>query len=372
MTALQQLLAGAFAAAVAFGAAAQAVRLCPQGGVREAISEGKPARLLTYLAAIGFALLAFAALQLALGQAVVPTRPPYLAPNFAWGRYAAGGVLFGAGMALARGCPLRMTVLSAQGGSRALLLLAIMAVSAYLFSRTAIFDQWVAPWLSSLTLDLRRSGLQTQGLDALLGATALPQRVALGAAIGLAVLAAVRVRLPIGANRGGWLAAAVFGCLVAAEYGLTGSRIGREALDDASFMAQPTEGLGIQSFTYAGPLSDMVHFLLRPSAATFSIGVTVLLGTFIGALLSAVVRGEFAPRGLGSWSSLPKQAIGAAMTGAGAVIALGCTVGHGLSGIAALSVGSLLSLAAIFAGAALVARLESGTVRVSGACAARP
>lgn len=32
----------------------------------------------------------------------------------------AGGLLFGAGMVIARGCPLRMTVLSAQGSLRAL------------------------------------------------------------------------------------------------------------------------------------------------------------------------------------------------------------------------------------------------------------
>lgn len=339
--------------------------------MREALGGGKPARLLTYVAAIGLALLGVAALQLAIGHPIVPTRPPYLSPNFAWGRYVLGGLLFGAGMALARGCPLRMTVLSAQGNSRALLLLAIMAEFAYLFSRTALFDQWVAPWLAPLSIDLRRLGLQTQGLDALVGATALWQRAALGAALGVAIVAIVRTRLPVVANRGAWLAAAAFGFLVAAQYGVTGGHIGAEALDEASFMAQPTEGLGIQSFTYAGPLSDAMHFMLQPSAATFSVGVVVLLGTLAGALASALVRGEFALRWLGAWADLPKQAVGAAMTGAGAVIALGCTVGHGLSGIAALSLGSLLSVAAIFAGAAVVVWIESGTARIRGGAAVR-
>jgi uncharacterized protein len=369
VTALHELLAGAFAAAVAFGAVAQAVRFCPQGGLREAI-EGKPARLLTYAAAIGFALLAVAGLQLALGQAIVPTRPPYLSPNFAWGRYVVGGLMFGAGMMLARGCPLRMTVLSAQGNMRALLLLAIMAVCAYLFSRTALFDQAVAPWLSPLAIDLRQVSLQTQGLDAWIGATSLPQRTAVGAALGLVIVSVVGTRLSIGKNKGAWLAAAVFGALVAAEYGLTGGRLGLDALDEASFMAQPTEGLGVQSFTYAGPLSDAVHFLLRPSTATFSVGVVVLLGTLVGALGSALARREFVLRP-GSLADLPKQASGAAITGAGAVIGLGCTVGHGLSGIAALSLGSLLSLAAIFAGATLVVWPESGAARVRERAAAR-
>jgi uncharacterized protein len=371
LTALNQLLAGAFAAAVVFGAAAQAVRLCPQGGLREAIGEGKPERLLTYVAAIGFALLAVAALQLALGQAIVPTRPPYLSPNFAWGRYVAGGLLFGVGMMLARGCPLRMTVLSAQGNLRALVLLAIMAVCAYLFSRTSLFDQAVAPWLSPLAIDLRQAGRPTQGFDALIGATSLPLRMTLGAALGIAIVTLAGTRLSMRKHTGAWLAAVIFGVLVAAEYGLTGGSIGLQALDEASFMAQPAEGLGIQSFTYAGPLSDTIHFLLRPSAATFSVGVVVLLGTVAGALGSAVVRREFALRGLGQFADLPKQAAGAAMTGAGAVVALGCTVGHGLSGIAVLSLGSLLSLAAIFVGAVFVLWLESGAARLRRSAAAR-
>lgn len=371
MTGLHQLLAGAFAAAVVFGAAAQAVRLCPQGGLREAMGKGKPERLLTYVAAIGFALLAVAALQLVLGQAIVPTRPPYLSPNFAWGRYVVGGLLFGAGMMLARGCPLRMTVLSAQGSLRALLLLAIMAVGAYLFSRTGLFDQALAPWLSLLTVDLRQAGRSTQGFDELAGATSLPLRVALGAALGIAIVALAGTRLSVRTNAGAWLAAAIVGVLVAVEYGLAGGRIGLQALDDASFMARPTEGLGVQSFTYAGPLSDAVHFLLRPGTATFFVGVVILLGTVAGALGSALGRREFALRGLGQLSELPKQAAGAAMTGAGAVIALGCTVGHGLSGIAVLSLGSLLSLAAIFAGAAFALWLESGAARLRRSAAAR-
>ncbi len=371
MTALHQLLAGAFAAAVTLGATAQAARFCPQGGVREALGQGSPARLLTYVAAIGFALLALAGLQLALGQAIVPTRPPYLSPNFVWGRYLAGGLLFGAGMMLARGCPLRMTVLSAQGSLRALLLLTVMAVFAYMLSRTAMFDVTVGPWLSPLTADLRRLGLQTQGVDAWIGATSLSQRIALGAAVGLAILLLAAKRLPVRAHTGAWLAAAVFGLLVAVQYALTGGRTGLAAFDEASFMAQPTEGLGVQSFTYAGPLSDTVHFVLRPAASTFSVGVVVLLGTLAGALASAVVRREFAFRHVGALKDLPKQAAGAAMTGAGAVIGLGCTIGHGLSGIAVLSVGSMLSVAAIFTGAAAVVWVESGiTVRRRSAAGA--
>lgn len=372
MTPVQSLLLAAFAGAMVFGATAQASRFCPQGGLREWLRDGRSARLHTYFAAIGFALLGVAGLQLLLGQALAPARPPYLSPNLAWGRYVAGGLLFGAGMVLARGCPLRMTVRVAQGSLPALLLLLVMAVSAYAFSRTALFDVLLAPWLSSLATDLRPAGLSSQGLDALLGASSLAARVALGGVLGVAIVLLVARRLPWRGNTAAWLAAAVLGLLVPLAYWLTSSQMAQAAVDEAAFMSQPVEGLGVQSFTYAGPLSDAVHFALRPGQSTFSLGVVLLLGTLAGASVAALVRREFKAQAWASPRQLATQVAGAAMTGAGAVIGLGCTVGHGLSGIGVLSLGSLLGLVAIFVGAALALRLESGAPgrsRQSGATA---
>ena len=53
------------------------------------------------------------------------------------------------------------------------------------------------------------------------------------------------------------------------------------------------------------------------------------------------------------------------MTGAGAVLGLGCTVGHGLSGVAVLSLGSIMALVAIFAGAWATIRLGAPARRAN-------
>lgn len=362
MTAYQQLLLGGFAAAFVVGVAAQASSFCPQGGLREALTEARPARIATYAVAIAVALLGVAALQGILGQAIVPARPPYLAPVLPWGRYVAGGLLFGVGMALARGCPLRTAIRLGQGSLWALVLLVVMAAAAYVFSRTALFDQGVAPWLLPLSLDLRRWNMPGQGLDAMLGWTSLGARIGLGAGLAVVIVLLARPALPWRANRAAWVAAVAIGLMVAVGYALTAGPIGTRAADEASFMSEPPEGLGVQSFSYAGPLSDAVHFALRPGATTFTLGVVVLLATLLGALLSAVVRGEFRLQRLGASANPLRQLLGAALTGAGAVIGLGCTVGHGLSGIAVLSVGSLLALLSIFAGAGLVVWLEGFAV----------
>ncbi|HEV8689423.1 MAG TPA: YeeE/YedE thiosulfate transporter family protein, partial [Ideonella sp.] len=51
--------------------------------------------------------------------------------------------------------------------------------------------------------------------------------------------------------------------------------------------------------------------------------------------------------------------VGASLMGVGGVIALGCTVGQGLSGVSTLALGSLIALAAIIAGALLALRYQS-------------
>ena len=365
MTSYAQLLWGGFAASVVFGGAAQSSRFCPQGGLREAMIESRAQRLAAYFAAVGFALLAVAALQLALGAGIEPSHPPYRSVQMAWGRYVLGGLLFGSGMVLARGCPLRMAVRSAEGSAHSLLLLAVMAFAAFAMTSTFVFNDWVAPWIGRLSVDLARRGWQGQGLDAALGLHGTLARSALGAVIGSLVLAISARRLRGRGNVERWIGSALIGLMVAAGYWLTAGPIGGRATDDASFMSLPPDGLGVQSFSYAGPLSDAARYVQHPQAQTFTLAIVLLLGTIVGALATALLRGEFRLE----WPAISRatvvQLLGALMTGAGAVLGLGCTVGHGLSGVAVLSLGSIMALVAIFAGAWATIRLGAPARRAN-------
>ncbi len=365
MTSYGQLLWGGFAASSIFGAAAQSSRFCPQGGLREAMLEARPQRLSAYFAALGFALLAVAALQLVLHTGVEPTHPPYRSAQMVWGRNVLGGLLFGSGMVLARGCPLRAAVRSAEGNLQSLLLLAGMAFAAFTMTSTFVYDDWVAPWIGHLSVDLGQRGWQSQGLDALLGLHGWMARSVLGAALGAIVLAVSARGLRARGNAARWIGSALIGLMVAVGYWLSAGPIGSHALDDAGFMSQPPDGLGVQSFSYAGPLSDAARFVQHPQAQTFTLAIVLLLGTVGGALAAALLRREFRlqPPAVSRVSAV--QLLGALMTGAGAVLGLGCTVGHGLSGVAVLSLGSMLALAAIFAGAWITIRVGASTAPAS-------
>jgi len=93
-------------------------------------------------------------------------------------------------MVMCRGCALRTLVRSAEGQLQAWLLLTMMGVAAFAMTRTVLFNDWVAPWITPLSVDLERWGWSSQGMDAALGFSGLHARV--GAWLALSV---ERIRL---------------------------------------------------------------------------------------------------------------------------------------------------------------------------------
>jgi hypothetical protein len=62
------------------------------------------------------------------------------------------------------------------------------------------------------------------------------------------------------------------------------------------------------------------------------------------------VSKRFQWQGFASTKDLAHHLIGATLMGIGGVVALGCTIGHGLSGLSLLALGSTLSVASILIG----------------------
>ncbi|MEW6764403.1 MAG: YeeE/YedE family protein [Pseudomonadota bacterium] len=336
--------------AVIFGASAQFSRVCLPGGLREWVLNGDRSRLSAYFIAIGVAVIGTGLLQALAGIDLNDTKPPYRSPEFAWGRYAIGGFLFGVGMVMTRGCPARNLVKLGQGNLQSLPVLIAMALVAYVMTRTSVYADWFAPWVGVLSVDLTRLGIAHQDLGSLLGGGAgLSLLLSLGIGAAFLLLAA-RALSP---RRGGtvWLGAGLVGLTVAAAYYFTGGSLGQAALDAAELMDAPPEGLGTQSFTFSAPLGDVVHYLSNPAhTAAITFGVVAVAGVLLGALASAVVRREFKPLPFGDLREWLITLSGAVLVGVGSVLAMGCTVGHGFSGIATLALGSFLALASIAAG----------------------
>jgi hypothetical protein len=71
------------------------------------------------------------------------------------------------------------------------------------------------------------------------------------------------------------------------------------------------------------------------------------------ALATAVSLGGF-----GGVEDTANHLVGAVLMGMGGVMAVGCTIGQGLSGMSTLALGSFIALAAIIAGAVLALRWQ--------------
>jgi hypothetical protein len=72
----------------------------------------------------------------------------------------------------------------------------------------------------------------------------------------------------------------------------------------------------------------------------------IVIGIVVGAAIASIIAGEFKWRSPGA-KTLLKQFIGGALMGFGAAVAGGCNIGHGLSGVPMLSIGSIVTLGCI-------------------------
>lgn len=355
------LLITVFLLAALVGAASQRTQFCLVGGVREWLFEQRNVRFAAFVCAIGVAIMASALIEWLGLVNLNETRPPYRQDTLSWGRYLIGGFLFGMGMALSRGCGMRNLIKLAQGNLISLPVLFIMALTAYAMTRTDLYQQAFVPWITPLSLQLSQWGMSHQDLGSLLSdANAGEIRLLMALLMGSGLLLWANRLAPARQHVGHWLGGVIVGGAVAAFYVLSGGTLGQGALEEAAFQSPPQEGLGTQSMTFSAPLGDLLYYLMQPSQIhVLTLGATIMLGVFAGAGVHALSSGQFKlippSSQVSEWGRL---ALGALLVGIGSVLAMGCSVGQGISGVATLSLGSFMALASIMAGAYTVLKWD--------------
>jgi len=256
-----------------------------------------------------------------------------------------GGVMFGVGMVLARGCASRLLVLSATGNLRALvtgLMLTLVAQSALSGvlapAREAISGLWL---ISGPSRDLM------QGLGLTRSTVLFLALLGLIVSLGLAHTRGVR---PMAA-----LAGVGVGLAVALGWTLT------YAIAHASFEIVP-----VSSVTFTGPATDTLMALVSQRSVPLSFGIGLVPGVFLGAGIAALVAGEWQIQRFGPDTPMERYFLGAILMGFGAMLAGGCAVGAAVSG------GAVMSLTAWVAGASIWAGGMATSVLLDRAAAARP
>lgn len=360
----RQVLWAALALSVAFGFVAQRTRFCTMGAIADVMNFGDWARARMWALAAAVAMLGFNAM-VALGW-VAARDSIYAAPRLLWLSALVGGGLFGIGMVLASGCGSRNLVRLGAGNLKSLVVLGAMAVASFatLKGITAV--------LRVETVERVHADLPAgQDLPSLLAAAAGGSTGAWAAALGLGLAAAVIAWVlarPEGRSRETLFGGIGIGAVVVGMWWVSG-RLGFVPEDPQTlepvFLA--TNSRRMEAFSMAAPLGFTLDWILFFSdrSKALTIGIVSVVGVTLGAAIGALTGRSFHWEGFGGVDDLAHHLVGAALMGVGGVVALGCTIGQGISGLSTLALGSMLATAGIVAGGVLgvryqVWRLERG------------
>lgn len=338
-----------FLVAALFGAVAHRTRFCTMGGISDWVNIGDTSRLRAWLLAISVAILG--SQLLTLYTPVDLHQSIYLTTNFGWFGHVLGGLLFGIGMTLASGCGQRTLVLVGGGNLKSLVVLLVLAVTAYMSMR-GLLAPVRTNVVEATNVDLAALGMTDQslpsffahiaGLEVTLG---LHLAVVLVASVGIAawVLSSAEFR-----RRYGQIFAGVsIGLCVVAGWYITGV-VGFDEF----------EPVRLESYTFVGPVAEQLQYLMTFTGSTIGFGVAAVFGVMAGSFLYAITTGNFRLEGFASVQDLLAHLAGGALMGFGGVCALGCTIGQGVTGMATLALGSLLTLVTIVFGSALTMKVQ--------------
>ncbi|PWB42116.1 MAG: YeeE/YedE family protein [Rhodocyclales bacterium] len=354
-----QVLTAVFVVAIVMGAVANKTNFCTMGAVSDWVNMGDTGRLRAWLLAMAVAMLGVAAMA-GMGLASIgnSTFPPYRTPNFAWLRYLLGGLMFGIGMTLASGCGNKTLVRIGGGNLKSLVVLAIASVCAYLMLWTDFYAQVFNSWIAATTVDLGKSGMQSQAVSEFFGAGMTPQ-VATGVVLGLVLAGIAFASKEFRGSFDNILAGVIIGLAVVIGWYLTAGPSGTTWKEWAEMADTVPSRVEVQSFTFISPMGDSVRYLMSPADfANINFGITALLGVIVGSFLYALLSGNFRFEWFVSGGDFLNHAIGAVLMGIGGVLSMGCTVGQAITGVSTLAMGSFLTFFAIVAGAAATMKFQ--------------
>ncbi len=294
---------------VTFGVAAQRSRFCLRAATVEFARGQMGDRVAVWLLTFSTALVWVQAAHL-LGL-FAPQDARMMAVPGSWSGAIIGGLVFGCGMVLARGCSGRLLVLAATGNLRSVvsgLIFAVVAQMSLSGMLAPLRERLAGMWVTS----------GGRNMD-LLSALHLPVQAGLVIGLALALLALwVARRNRIGPMR--LIFASGVGFAVALGWGLT------YALSQVAF-----EPVQIESATFTGPSANMLMFFLdRNAVVEFDIGL--IPGVFLGAMGAAAFNREMRLQGFEGGAMMRRAMVGAALMGFGGMLAGGCAIGAGVSG----------------------------------------
>lgn len=351
------VLALAFGASALLGFLFQRSHFCAMGAISDACLMGNFQRARQWALAVAVAVLGFAALTLL--TSISPLNTVYNTQRLPWLSLWLGGGLFGVGMVLASGCAGKALVRLGAGNLKALVVLMAMGIAA-LASVRGLPAVWRVQGVDRVDMAWFFGPFASQWLAHFSGWN-LPLSGAVAAAVVAWGLCAWVMKDPSFRSPLSLLVPVTVGLLAVVLWWTSGvlAWVPEHPETLESVFLTTTSGR-MESMSFVGPVGFWLDAWLYYSDGTkrISFGMAMLPGVVLGAAWAAWRSGTFRWEGFTQPTDLMRHLLGGFLMGVGGVMAMGCTLGQGLSGLSTLSLGSVLATAGIVMGAVLTLKWQ--------------
>ena len=286
--------------------------------------------------------------------------------------------MFGIGMTLASGCGNKCLIRIGGGNIKSIMVMLVIGVIAYFMvtpfpgSDKTLFSLLFYDWIRPLSVSLGAS----QDLGALFGGESVEKaRMVIGGVLGVVLLLFVFKSSDFRGSFDNVLGGLVVGLAIVAAWYVTtnviidadGEQLSPlEYYEQWDMLAESEEGkpaqgrpLSPQSYTFINPMAQSMGYAGSGFDKTLlTFGVMAFFGVIAGSLLWSILSRSFRFEWFNSPGDFFNHLIGAILMGFGGTLALGCTIGQGITGISTLATGSFLTFVVIVFGSALTMKIQ--------------
>jgi uncharacterized membrane protein YedE/YeeE len=381
-----------FVLAIILGAIVNKTNFCTMGAVSDWVNMGDKGRLRSWFLAMAVAILGVTILEAMSLANTDNAFPPYRGGTLIWAENLLGGFLFGIGMTFGSGCGNKTLIRVGGGNIKSVMVFLLIGVIAYFMvnplpgSDQTLMSILFLDWIRPLAITLE-SGHQDLGSVIAGAENVASARLWIGIALALVILVLVFKSGDFRSSFDNILGGLAVGLIcVAAWYVTSNIQVSyesdfdgavqvslRDYLDPTTSQWDMSEAVhenwpstkpdmnsgSPQSLTFINPSGQALGYLGSGfNMVNLTFGTALVFGVILGSFLWALISKSFRIEWFASGRDFVNHLIGGILMGFGGVLAMGCTIGQGVTGVSTLAIGSFLSLAAIIFGSALTMKVQ--------------
>ena len=316
---LAEALAG-LVGGLLLGLAARRGRFCTLGALEDVLYARDWTRCRMWALALG---LSIVGVQLGAAAGVIDVQSSIYSTQV-WDPIASivGGLMFGYGMAIAGNCGFGALARLGGGDIRAFVIVLVLGISAYITASGPLAFLRVALFPPLERADANGPNDYAGQFADVFGISPIFFGVLFAVLLISWAISSRKFRmLPANCIWSGLVAVAILIGWLSTTY-----------IANVAF-----EPVRVESYTFSLPPGETILYLMTASGGGLSFGVGSVAGVVIGALIGCLSRGHFHWEACDDARELGRHILGACLMGIGGVIALGCSVGQGLTAFSTLA-----------------------------------